>query len=78
MKKANHVPSDSNVFPFWEWVMAVARANQDIALYEDGLIAQKALRSDDAHWRDRLQENENTLEKMKRELRLGSAVLQSR
>jgi len=78
MKKAGHIPSDSNVFPFWEWVMAVARANQDIALYEDGLIAQKALRSDDANWRDRLQENENTLEKMKRELRLGSAVLQSR
>jgi hypothetical protein len=78
MKKAGHIPSDGNVIPFWEWIMAVASKNQDIALYEDGLNAMKTLLKDDAGRRERLEEKEIALERMKKDLRLGSAVLQSR
>jgi hypothetical protein len=79
MKKAGHVPSDSNVFPFWEWVMACARQDRDVALFEDGLLAIKALLPDDANRREKLQESENTLESMKREIRLGAtSVIGSR
>jgi hypothetical protein len=78
MKKAGHIPSDSNVFPFWEWVMAVAKEDRDIALFEDGLIAIKAILPDDATRREKLQENENMLESMKREIRLGSSGVISR
>jgi hypothetical protein len=72
MKKAGHIPSDGNVFPFWEWIMSYANRNQDVALYEDGLNALKAILPDDASRRERLQQNENQLENLKREVRLGA------
>jgi hypothetical protein len=79
MKRAGHIPSDSNVFPFWDWVMSWASHNNDITLYEDGLIAMKALLPNDSDSRDRLQEKVNTLDRMKRELRAGSAgIMQNR
>ena len=73
MKKSGHVPSDSNVFPFWEWIMAIARQDKDVALFEDGLNSMKALLPDDANRREKLQENEIALESMKREIRAGAA-----
>jgi len=75
MKKAGHIPSDGNVFPFWEWIMSTAHRNQDVALYEDGLNAMRAILPDDASRRERLQENENTLERLKSEVRRGSNAI---
>jgi hypothetical protein len=69
MQKAGRVPSDKNVFPFWEWVMAYANYSQDVALYEDGLLAMKALLPNDG---ERLRDKEVTLDRMKREMRVGT------
>jgi hypothetical protein len=69
MQKAGRVPSDKNVFPFWEWVMAYATYCQDVGLYEDGLIAMKALLPNDG---ERLRDKEVTLDRMKRDLRMGT------
>jgi hypothetical protein len=73
MQKAGHIPSDTNVFPFWEWVMSYASHNADIKLYEDGLIAMRALLPNDSDTRERLQEKEDTLNRMKRDIRAGAA-----
>jgi hypothetical protein len=79
MKRANHIPSDQNVFPFWDWVMSYASHHQDVALYEDGLIAMRALLPNDPNSRESLQEKEAVLNRMKREVRIGAAgVTQTR
>jgi hypothetical protein len=76
MQKAGRVPSDKNVFPFWEWVMAYASQNQDVALYEDGLLAMRALLPNDG---ERLRDKEVTLDRMKQQVRVGSSgILPSR
>lgn len=73
MKRSNHIPSDQYVFPFWEWVMSYASHHQDVALYEDGLIAMRALMPNDPNSRESLQEKEDQLNRMKREVRIGAA-----
>jgi hypothetical protein len=73
MMQAGHVPSDQNVYPFWEWILSYAWHVQDVKLYEDGVVAMRALYSNTADSRERLQEKEDLLNRMKRDLRTSAA-----
>ena len=73
MKERGRVPSDGRTIMFWQWVMAWAANARDVKLYEEGLLATRALLPDDPSSRELCNAKQEILDRLKRESTLAGA-----